>query len=341
IVRFWFDRGVAGFRIDVAHALIKDRSLRDDTPALDTDHPQIRAHGLRSDFSMNRPEAHDVLRGWRTIADAYEPRRVLLGETWVLDLEALAGFYGSGEDELHLALNVPFVFSAPGPEMRAVVERTQALLPAAAWPLWNGSNHDAGRFATRWCDGDDRRIRAALLTLLTLRGTPLMYYGDEIGMPNVDVPQDRLRDPVGRRHWPDDRGRDHARTPMQWSSDGGFSRTGVEPWLPMGDATACNVADQHDDPGSTLHLCRDLIALRHASPDLHAGDHEPLSAPDGVWMWRRGRGTVVAVHHGDEPVDVAVPPARVLIGTDRSRDGGPVNGTLRLGPWEALVLEAN
>ena len=128
ILRFWFDRGISGFRIDVAHALVKDRSLRDDTVALETDHPSIRRHGLRSDFSMNRPEAHDVLRRWRTIADPY--RSVLLGETWVLDLEALGRFYGNGEDELHLALNVPFVFSTPGAEMREIVERTQAVLPA-------------------------------------------------------------------------------------------------------------------------------------------------------------------------------------------------------------------
>ena len=338
IVRFWLDRGVAGFRIDVAHALVKDRSLRDDTVALETDHPSIRRHGLRSDFSMNRPEAHDVLRRWRGIVDASQG--VLLGETWVLDLDALARFYGTGEDELHLALNVPFVFSRPGEEMREIVERTEAVLPAAAWPLWNGSNHDAGRFATRWCDGDERRTRATLLTLLTLRGTPLLDYGDEIGMRNVDVPRHRLKDPVGIRHWPDDPGRDKGRTPMQWTSDGGFSSADVEPWLPMGDAAARNVADQREDPDSILHLCRDLIGLRRDREDLRSGAYEALETPAGVWAWRRGSTTTVAVNHGDAAATLSVGPATVLIGTERGRDGEHVEELLRLDAWEAVVLEA-
>jgi alpha-glucosidase len=339
IVRFWFDRGISGFRIDVAHALIKDRSLRDDTPALDTDHPSIRRHGLRSDFSMNRPEAHDVLRRWRTIADRYDPRRVLLGETWVLDLESLARFYGSGEDELHLALNVPFVFSTPGAEMREIVERTEATLPTGAWPLWNGSNHDAGRFMTRWCDGDERRARAALVILLTLRGTPLLYYGDEIGMPNVDVPLDRLKDPVGQRHWPEDPGRDKGRTPMQWTGEGGFSDSDVEPWLPMGDARSRNVADQRDDPASFITFCRDLIGVRRDREDLRSGSYEGLGSPDGVWAWRRGSGTMVIVNHGDVPVTLPTRSGTVLIDTERRRAGERVEGPLRLEPWEALVLD--
>jgi alpha-glucosidase len=338
IVRFWFDRGIAGFRIDVAHALIKDRSLRDDTPAGEEDHPRIRQHGLRSDFSMNRPEAHDVLRRWRSIADAYSG--VLLGETWVMDLEALARFYGTGEDELQLALNVPFVFATPGSEMREIVERTQALLPAAAWPLWNGSNHDAGRFATRWCDGDERRARAALVTLLTLRGTPLLYYGDEIGMSNVDVPRDRLKDPVGVRHWPDDPGRDGGRTPMQWTAGptGGFTTSGVDPWLPVGDADARNVAAQREDPDSTLVLCRDLIALRRQREDLRSGPYAAIGSPEGVWAWRRGEATVMAVNHSDEPAEIPTDADEVVLATRRSREGERLAGGVLLEPWEALVL---
>jgi alpha-glucosidase len=340
IVRFWFDRGVAGFRIDVAHALVNDRDLRDDSIALETDDPLVRAFGLRSDFSMNRPEAHEILGRWRAIADAYEPRRILLGETWVTDLEALARFYGTGEDELHLALNVPFEHAVPGPGMRAIVERTNALLPEAAWPLWNGSSHDAGRFPTRWCAGDERRARAALVLLLGLRGTPLLYYGDEIGMRDIEVPRDRLRDPVGLRHWPENRGRDSGRTPMQWAPAGGFGPDGVEPWLPMGDAMARNVADQREDPESFLHLCRDLIALRRGREDLHSGTYEPLEAPDGVWAWRRGTRTVVAVNHSDAGVEVDVGTAVVLLGTDRSREGEEVEGRLPLAPWEAVVVAA-
>ncbi|HEX5936753.1 MAG TPA: alpha-amylase family glycosyl hydrolase [Actinomycetota bacterium] len=338
VLRSWFDRGIAGFRIDVAHALVKDRQLRDDSIALETDHPQIQRHGLRSDFSMNRPEGHDVLKRWRAIANAYDPPRVLLGETWVLDLETLVAFYGSGDDELHLALNVPFVFSTPGDGMREVVERTESLLPPEAWPLWNGSNHDAGRFPSRWAEGDEGRARAAMVILLTLRGTPLLYYGDEIGMREIEVPRERLRDPVGIRHWPEDKGRDRSRTPMQWDRDGGFTRDGVEPWLPVGDAAARNVADQRDDPGSMLHLCRDLIALRHGRADLRSGASAPVEAPAGVWAWRRGDSTLVAVNHGDEAATVPVPAGEILLGTERAQDGRRVDGSIRLEPWEAIVV---
>ena len=339
ILRFWFDRGIAGFRIDVAHALIKDRSLRDDSPALETDPPSVRRHGLRSDFSMNRPEGHDVLRRWRKIADGYDPGRLLLGETWVLDLEALARFYGDEGNELHLALNVPFVLSSLGLEMRAIVEATEALLPPSAWPLWNGSNHDAGRFPTRWAGDDERKSRAALLILLSLRGTPLLYDGDEVGMRNVEVPRDRLRDPVGLRHWPEDPGRDRGRTPMPWTSgpNGGFTRPDAEPWLPVGDL-ARNVADQRDDPGSTLTLCRDLIALRRSREDLRGGDSAPVEAPDGVWAWRRGEGTVVAVNQSEHPADLDVGGATVLLGTVPGRAGERVASSIRLGAWEAVIL---
>jgi alpha-glucosidase len=338
ILRFWLDRGVAGYRIDVAHALVNDRDLRDDTLATEADHPNIRRHGLRSDFSMNRPEGHDVLRRWRIVAQPYDA--VLLGETWVMDLEAMARFYGNGEDELHLALNIPFVSSTPGAEMRDVVERTLAVLPSGAWPLWNGSNHDAGRFATRWCGDDERRIRAMLITLLTLRGTPLLFQGDEIGLPNVEVPRERLRDPVGIRHWPDDPGRDHGRTPMQWTAEpnGGFTSPEADPWLPVGDVASSNVADQRDDPASILHLCRDAIALRRGRADLRSGHQAPLESPDGVWSWRRGDATTVAVNHGETSVRLDGIDGAILLGADRARDGEELRGELTLAPWEAVVV---
>ncbi len=211
IMRFWFDRGISGFRIDVAHGIVKDIELRDNPSATPDDDELARALGQVQEFSMNRPEVHDVLRRWRAIADGYEHDPILLGETWVPDISTLMRFYGDGADELHLALNVPFVFAELGTPMRAIVEQEEAVIPDGAWPTWTGSNHDAGRFPTRWCGSDDRKIRAALVMLLTLRGTPILYYGDEIGMPEVAVARDRIRDPVGVRGWPDDPGRDRAR----------------------------------------------------------------------------------------------------------------------------------
>jgi alpha-glucosidase len=224
--------------------------------------------------------------------------------------------------------------------MRGIVEATEGVLPSHAWPLWNGSNHDAGRFPTRWCDGDERRSRAALVILLTLRGAPLLYYGDEIGMRDVEIPRDRLKDPVGIRHWPENRGRDGGRTPMQWARAGGFTGAGVEPWLPMGAAETRNVADQRADRGSMLHLCRDLLALRRDREDLHAGVYEALEGPEGVWVWRRGASTLVAVNYGDERSQLSAG-GKILIGTERSRDGERVDGAVRLDPWEAVVIAAD
>jgi alpha-glucosidase len=271
IMRFWFDRGVAGFRLDVAHAIVKDRELRDvDAPAEEL---------VRVDLE----ETLAVLRRWRALADTYAPDRVLLGETWVMDLERLARFYGSGSDQLHLAFNFPFTFSKlDASALAEVVARTEAILPQVAWPVWMLSNHDIIRFPTRMCGGDARKVRCALLALLTLRGTPVIYYGDEIGLEQVDVPADRLRDIDGR---------DGARTPMPWN--GAWS----DPWLPVGGGTS--VEAQRDDPASILSFCRELIARRRSSADLLAGAYKPIEAPPAVWAYRRGERTLVAINLSD------------------------------------------
>jgi alpha-glucosidase len=168
----------------------------------------------------------------------------------------------------------------------------------------------------------------------------MLYYGDEIGMTEVRLPPDRIRDPVGARGWPDDPGRDPGRTPMQWTGapEGGFTRADVEPWLPVGDAASCNVADQLDDPTSMLHLCRDLIALRRSRADLRIGGSSIVEAPEAAWVWRRGNGTVVAVNCSDVEVLVTIGRGTILLGTTRKRDGQDVEGSIRLDPWEAVVV---
>jgi alpha-glucosidase len=337
ILRFWFARGVAGFRIDVCHAIVKDSELRDDPAATPEDHPRVRDRGLKQVFSMNRPEVHDVLRRWRALCDREDPRRILVGETYVLDLDQLVPYYGAGEDELHLAFNFLFVHSdLDAAQLRTIVEGMEERLPEAAWPVWTGSNHDAGRLATRWAGDDPARTRAALLMLLSLRGTPFLYYGDEIGLSDVATDPARARDPVGRRH--PERNRDRCRTPMQWTPAGGFSDDGAEPWLPFGDLAACNVADQRADPGSTLHLVRDLITLRRERADLRTGAYATLPAPGGAWAFRRGDATVVALNLCGETATVDGVSGRVLIATDRTRDGERVDGALSLGPWSGAVV---
>jgi alpha-glucosidase len=344
VLRFWFARGVAGFRIDVCHAIVKDRELRDDPAATADDHPKVQARGLRQVHSMNRPELHDVLRRWRQVAAAEEPERVLVGETYVLDLEQLIPFYGNGQDELHLAFNFLFVHSEldAGP-MRGIVEGVEAMLPEGSWPVYTGSNHDAGRFATRWAGGEERRSRAAMVILLALRGTPFLYYGDEIGMPEPPLDPAKALDPVPHRKNDPAENRDPSRTPMQWTAEpgAGFTADGdTRTWLPIGDAAAANVADQREDAGSLLTLTRDLIALRRDRADLRGGIYESLPAPAGAWAWRRGDDTIAAVNLSDAEVSIEDVEGVVLIATDRARDGERAAGALRLGPWEGAVVAA-
>ena len=344
ILRFWFDRGVAGFRIDVCHMIVKDRELRDNPPVEPGDPFLVQTHGQRQVYNACRPGVHEVLRRWRAIADSYDPPRVLVGETFLSDVGAIAPFYGRG-DQLHLAFDIPVLFAPLEAEpLAAVVRETEAQLPAGAQPCYTAGNHDVDRFPTRWAHDDPDRVRCALLTMLTLRGTPFLYYGDELGMPQTDVPRDRILDPVGLRFHPY-AGRDGERTPMPWSGDrdagAGFTAPGIEPWLPFGDVARCNVAEQRGDPGSTLSFTCALLALRRELLDLRSGSYTELAVGDGVWAWQRGDATVVAVNLADRAANVDLDgrcgTVRLSTGVP-SRTGERCDGVVALGPWEGVVV---
>ena len=337
ILRFWLDRGVAGFRIDVAHGLYKDAKLRDNPPETAAG-PMADKFGLKPVYNANRPEVHGVYRDWRKIADSYPEPRLLLGETWVPDAGRLASFYGQ-DDELQLAFNFPFVFAPfAAPELPAVVSETLSRLPAGACPVWMASNHDVGRFPTRWCGGDERKTRLALLVLATLPGAVVLYYGDEIGMTDVDVPpglrQDKMSRGVSGHGWQGSR--DRARTPMQWDSSaaGGFTTPGVTPWLPAGDAAAVSVSGQREDPGSVLRFCRDLVSLRHAESGGRIASYRALPGPPGLWAYQAGSLTVRANFSGD-PVTCHDPGGPVLLST--SGPAGPAAGEITLAPWQGII----
>ena len=345
ILRFWFARGVAGFRIDVCHAIVKDRELRDDPPATADDHPLIQERGLRQAYSMNRPELHDVLRRWRVVAGGEDPERVLVGETYVLDLEQLMPFYGDGLDELHLAFNFLFVHAAlDAEEMRTIVEGVERMLPAESWPVWTGSNHDAGRFATRWAGGDEAKARAAHADAAHAArdAVPVLRRRDrdaraaarsgEGARPGAAPPERPLGEP--RPVADADAVERRAGRGLHGGRGG---RRGCRSATP----SAANVAAQREDAGSLLHLTRDLIALRaRARRPARRRATRRCAAPDGAWAWRRGDRTVAAVNLSDAEVTVDGIDGTVLVGTDRARDGERVAGALRLGPWEGAVLEA-
>ena len=340
IIVHWLDRGVAGFRIDVCNVIIKDALLRDNPPADETDPLDVQLFGQRPVFSANRPEVHDVIQRWRRLADGY-PEPVLLGETPVPTAGELARFYGDGTNELHLAFNFPFISaSLEADAMRTVVEETESALPKGAWPVWTGSNHDLGRFPTRWAEGQTDRARVALLLLLTLRGTPVLFQGDELGLVDTDVPHDQMKDPLGLLYYPAYRGRDGARTPMPWRDGPGAGFTGadVAPWLPFGDLAGWNVEDQRGDAGSTLHLARRLIGLRRSEPDLHAGGYRSIDAGSGVWAYQRGKRMVVVAGMTDREASLNGIDGTVVAATNPDRIGEQVAGSVPVRGWEALVV---
>jgi alpha-glucosidase len=334
ILAFWFDRGVAGFRIDVAHGLYKDAGLRDNPPLPPGGGQLDGRFGQRQVFSANRPQTHAVYRDWRAIAESYAPARLLLGETWIGDLDRLAAYYGQ-DDELQLAFNFPFAFAGlAAAELADIVTRTLAALPDGACPVWMGSNHDIGRFPTRWCGGDPARIRLALLILLTLPGAVVLYYGDEIGMTEADVPFALRRDAMTRSVPAAEGGnRDRARTPLRWddSPGGGFSAAGVVPWLPVAAGPAPSVAGERADSRSVLWLCKELIALRHRDIGAEVTDVEVLPARDGLLAWRVG-SLLMAANLSDLPGQLPAAAGEIVL----SAAGRPVTGKV-LGPWDGVV----
>ena len=296
ILRFWFDRGVSGFRIDCANRIVKDRALRDNPPVTPDMHPAAARLGQKPLYTTDRPEVHEVFRSWRRVCRDYDPERVLVGETWFFDVNRLAAYYGD-DDELQLNFNFLLTHSEFDVDLlRAVVESSELALPASAQPCWALGNHDVSRFVTRWCDGDERKARVAMTLLLTLRGAPFLYQGDEIALADQPVPPDRLRDPLDLRMPGQGRGRDPERTPLPWSPGpgAGFSEPDVEPWLPIGSDWR-SVAEQRAHSGSFLNFTRDLLQERRANPDLHGGAYTTLESPPGVWRYRRGEATVVTL----------------------------------------------
>jgi alpha-glucosidase len=303
VMRFWLDRGTDGFRIDVVHRLGKDPELRDN-PLVelggedkDVDGQtlaRILARKKARRYDEDYPEVHQILRTFRRTLDAYDDR-MAVGEVYLLDPEVVARYYGAG-DELHLAFNFMFLWQPWNAEaFRTEADRWQTLLPEGAWPDYTLSNHDISRHATRY--GSGGRARVAAMMLLTLRGTPFVYYGEELGMTDGEIPPDRAVDIDGR---------DPERTPMQWdgSRNAGFSEG--DPWLPVAASAArgVSVAAERDDPRSMLSLYRRLIWYRRGSAALRQGSYRSLDTPEGIFAYLREAGDerlLVALNFGDRP----------------------------------------
>jgi alpha-glucosidase len=337
IIQFWIDQGVDGFRIDVFNMLVKDKWFRDNPPSQKDDGLDIRLVGQKPVYNTSQPELHSILKRWRKQAKG----RLLLGESTLLyNARQLAAFYGQ-QDELELAFNLMFIHCQfSGPELRRVVEETEAALRAPDWPVWTNSNHDQSRFPTRWAKGDERKIRCGLLMLLMLKGTPVIYYGDEIGMPDVFLPPWRLKDPQGRRLWPVHAGRDRARTPMQWENHvgAGFTEVNVRPWLPWGNLSR-NVTDQRKAKDSTWQFTRKLLALRRQEKDLSLGGYRIFPTDSGeVWAWQRGHKHLVAINFSNQPNYLNNVSGDIVLSTNGRRHKTLAKDRLQLKPWEGVII---
>jgi alpha-glucosidase len=353
VVRFWLDRGVDGFRLDVAHFIMKDPALRDNPP-----NPRRNAtsYKLMGEYDSQlhvhdkgHPDVHAVFRELRQVLDAYstERPRFSVGEIHIFDWPEWASYYGKQLDELHMPFNFAFIGAAwQAPVIRRMVEAAEAAVPPGAWPNYVLSNHDEHRIASRL---GAAATRTAMLLLLTLRGTPTMYYGDEIGMHDVDIPAGQEQDPFGKRVPGMGLGRDPERTPMQWDSspNAGFAEAGVKPWLPVAsDYRQINVTAQLDDPRSMLSLTHRLIALRRATPALHAGSYQPVgNVPADCLVYLRQHGRqrrLVAINFSGQQQTLRLPDlgaGRVILSTELDREESVPLSAFRLRGNEGCIVE--
>jgi len=339
VLRFWLDRGVDGFRVDVMYHLIKDEQLRDNPQNPKWKEGAYPYSRLLAVYSQDQPGVHDVVREMRETFDEYD-ERVIIGEVYV-PIPQLMKYYGENNDGAHLPFNFQLLLQPWNARIiGAIIDEYEAALPDGAWPNWVLGNHDRPRVAGRV---GAAQARVAAMLLLTLRGTPTLYYGDELGMDNVIIPPEKVVDPLGLTFRIS---RDPMRTPMQWNSspNAGFSTAG-ETWLPLSPDFAEQNADvQREDPRSMLTLHQRLIALRQSEDALMAGSYARMHAAGDILAYSRrhnGDGFAVVLNLGGEPQVVELDPAdsgRIALSTHLDRDGDAVSGRVDLRPNEGVVI---
>ena len=353
VMRFWLAKGVDGFRVDVIWLLMKDPEFRDEPPNPDWD--GVDPHdSLRHIYTQNLPEVHDIIRQMRAVMDEFSQatgqERVMIGEIY-LPIPELVTYYGKNLDECHLPFNFHLLDTPwEAQAVRRLADEYEAALPPGAWPNWVLGNHDRHRVASRL---GQAQARVAQMLLLTLRGTPTCYYGDEIGMEDVPIPLEKMQDPraLNQPEIAHIVGRDPERTPMQWddSPHAGFCDPDVEPWLPVApDYRTRNVQVQSQDPTSMLSLFRALTRLRQAEPALHGGRYRAVEAqdhPESVFAYlREGEGArfLVVLNFGGKSHTLnfgsVASSGRIEVATDMRHGGAVALDQLELQPNQGLLI---
>lgn len=347
VLRFWMRHGVDGFRMDVVYMIWKHPDMPDQPPnekGWVRGEDDIFGHQQQI-YAFNYEGIHDVMRSIRQTLDEHDAMAV--GEIW-LDLKERMKYYGNN-DELHLPFNfglIPSVsFDEKRPlkaeEVRQIIEEYEAALPAGAWGNWVMGSHDVSRVASRV--GGEAAARIAAMLLLTLRGTPTIYQGEEIGMTNGVLQSEHIRDPQGIRLGAA-MSRDRCRTPMQWEGVEGGGFTEGDPWLPLNeDHLTRSVANLRNDPRSIYTLYQRLLALRHSSAALSIGSYKTLPTTGGLYAYERAHGDEryqVWLNMSEETLD-EVPlheEGRVVLTTYLDMQDRPVAGLLPLRPWEGMII---
>ena len=342
VLRFWLDKGVDGFRVDVMWHMIKDEKFRDNPLNPDYTEDNSPYDRLLQVYTTDRPEVHEIVKMMRRVIDEYD-ERLLIGEIY-LPIEKLVTYYGPDNEEAHLPFNFQLVTLPWDAEnIGAAINKYEGALPPGGWPNWVLGNHDKSRVATRV--GKDQ-ARVAAMLLLTLRGTPTMYYGDEIGMEDVEIPKDQIQDPQERTI--PGKGRDPERTPMQWdgTTNAGFSTE--KPWLPlMENYKELNVQNQLEREDSMLNYYRQLIKLRQSEDVLQVGDYLPVSAKENILAYIRvleDRKILIVLNLGGEEENFE--PAmegislqgEILMDTSGKEKNRRFNEKILLKPNEGLVI---
>ena len=353
VLRFWLKRGVDGFRIDVAHHIAKDPDFTDNPPNPDPG----SLHKPMGEFAtqlhiMDRmhTDLHDMYRQVRQLLDSYETdgqSRFMIGETHIFDPIEWASLFGENLDEMHMPANFGLLkceWTAQG--VRAHIEAIEAATPKDGWPNYVLSNHDDWRTATRV---GPLQAKVAMMLLLTLRGTPTIYYGEELGMENVEIPEHLEQDPAGLRVPGIGLGRDPERTPMQWdpSPNAGFCPEGVQPWLPLTpDYELRNVAVLRDDPKSILNMTRELLEFRNAYPALAAGSYAAIDGlPPECYVYTRTLGEqtlLIALNFTNDEHQFMLPytgTGQVITSTGKDRTGKISLTFMVLQPNEGILID--
>jgi alpha-glucosidase len=331
VLRFWLDRGVDGFRLDAVHFMMKHPDLLDNPPNPEKTvgfKPLGEYDSLFHIHDMAHDDIHSFFREFRALLDSYSAQRARfsIGEIHMLDWAKWASYYGANLDELHMPFNFHFLFSPwTVRDLQQVIDNVESHIPNGAWPNFVLGNHDEHRISSRI--GQDK-ARAAMMLLLTLRGTPTIYYGDEIGMHDVNIPPELEQDPWGKNVAGIGLGRDPERTPMQWddSANAGFSAEGVTPWLPVSpDYEIVNVNAQSSDPRSMLTLTRRLLSLRRAIPALHVGSYRALPNENCLVFGREYHQEqwIVAINFLDQETMLSLPGlgrGQIILSTELDRE---------------------